>query len=218
MLSKIPPFPVVLLGYCLYLPSIHPLCPFRNAFNTVSPVSLEIGLTCLICNLLPCNFVRPHPAHITHAALSGRWTIVMSLPKKTRALQTNEIQTNGNAHIHQDVSDKVVQDLNSMFHLLLGSCLKTNSCGSQALSKEVLPSDLSTTHILSYLSSFCSLLSLPRPKCPPVLLISCYFLLHCSLPPHQNPIFVCNYVKHSCSSQNTKMKLVLPHITGKKVA
>lgn len=46
MLSKIPPLPLVLSGYCLYLPSIHPVSPFRNAFNkTVSPVSLKI--TCL---------------------------------------------------------------------------------------------------------------------------------------------------------------------------
>lgn len=44
MLSKIPPVPLVLSGYCLHLPSIHPGSPLRNAFNnTVSHVSLKMG-------------------------------------------------------------------------------------------------------------------------------------------------------------------------------
>lgn len=123
-------------------------------------------MTCLICNLLPCNFVRPHPAHITHAALSGRWTIVMSLPKKTYA---------GNVHIHQDVCDKVVKDFNSMFHLLLGHvwrlivvvprpcqrkcCLltplrRTSCLISAALGAYWAYQGLNASHFYSYLATF----------------------------------------------------------------
>lgn len=44
MLSKISPVPLVLSGYCPYLPSIHPGSPFRNVFNnTVSSVSFRKG-------------------------------------------------------------------------------------------------------------------------------------------------------------------------------
>lgn len=46
--------------------------------------------------------------------------------------------------------------------LLSGSWLETGSCGSQDPSQEVVPSDLPTTHILSYQRSLTSLLSAPR--------------------------------------------------------
>lgn len=73
MLSKISPVPLVLSGYCPYLPSIHPGSPLRNALTILSarPLSkLDVWSDLFDLHFVTLQF---REARITHARLTGRW-------------------------------------------------------------------------------------------------------------------------------------------------
>lgn len=176
MLTKIPPVPLLLSGYCPYLPSIHPGSPLRNAFNnTVSHVSLEKGCLEWLVWFAISNFPILWGLMQT-LSLMLSWQVTETLPNHygERPSRYNLPERSQDGHsLSKHFHYYGKESLGLLSLLFCGSWVETGSYGSQAPSQEVVPSDLLATHILPYQRSLRSLLSLLLPLCSSVFSSLC---------------------------------------------
>ena len=157
-------------------------------------------------------------AHITHAALSARWSHchVISLENWCTAdkLDLNVVLILIRRCV---LFYRVVNGFGLLSCLFSGSYFANGNCDSQAPSKEVVPSDLPVTHILSYLRSLSSLLSVPRPSCS-ICFFFCFFfpifwLIWFHYPSSPQARLCSDFINYfKCTPENVKKERILPLI------